>query len=79
MITAHMACRQLMYLRIRENGIPPDHITFVSVLSCCSHNGLVEQGHRYFDSMTRVHKITPQNEHYACIVDNLTCLGEQAF
>jgi len=52
-----------------ENGIPPDHITFVSVLSSCSHSGLVEQGRKYFDSMTQVHKITPGNEHYACMVD----------
>jgi pentatricopeptide repeat protein len=52
-----------------ENGIPLDHITYVSVLSSCSHSRLVEQGRRYFDSMTRVHKITPQNEHYACMVD----------
>jgi pentatricopeptide repeat protein len=52
-----------------ENGIPPDHITFVSVLSSCSHSGLVEQGRKYFDSMTQVHKITPWNQHYACMVD----------
>ncbi|KAG0537375.1 hypothetical protein BDA96_03G143800 [Sorghum bicolor] len=52
-----------------ENGIPPDHITFVSVLSSCSHSGLVEQGRKYFDSMTQVHRITSWNEHYACMVD----------
>nr|CAB3476955.1 unnamed protein product [Digitaria exilis] len=58
-----------MFEQMLENGIPPDHITFVSVLSSCSHSGLVEQGRKYFNSMTQVHKITPWTEHYACMVD----------
>ena len=58
-----------MFEKMLERGIPPDHITFVSVLSSCSHSGLVEQGRKYFNLMTQVHKITPSTEHYACIVD----------
>ncbi|XP_062234079.1 pentatricopeptide repeat-containing protein At1g08070, chloroplastic-like [Phragmites australis] len=58
-----------MFETMLENGIPPDHITFISVLSSCSHNGLVEQGRKYFNSMTQVHKITPWSEHYACMVN----------
>jgi pentatricopeptide repeat protein len=58
-----------MFEKMLENGIPPDHITFVSVLSSCSHSGLVEQGRKYFKSMTQVHNITPSTEHYACMVD----------
>ena len=57
------------FKKMLEHGIPPDHITFVSVLSSCSHSGLVEQGRKYFKLMTQVHKITPSTEHYACIVD----------
>ncbi|KAK8451969.1 hypothetical protein SEVIR_5G032200v4 [Setaria viridis] len=58
-----------MFEKMLENCIPPDHITFVSVLSSCSHSGLIEQGRRYFNSMTQVHNITPSTEHYACMVD----------
>ncbi|CAL4976735.1 unnamed protein product [Urochloa decumbens] len=58
-----------MFEKMIEHGIPPDHITFVSVLSSCSHSGLVEQGRRYFSLMTQVHKIAPSTEHYACMVD----------
>nr|CAB3472922.1 unnamed protein product [Digitaria exilis] len=58
-----------IFEKMLENGIHPDHITFVSVLSSCSHSGLVEQGRKYFNSMTQVHKITPWTEHYACMVD----------
>ncbi|KAL5221875.1 hypothetical protein ABZP36_026588 [Zizania latifolia] len=52
-----------------EKGIKPDHVTFVSVLSSCSHSGLVEEGRKYFNLMTQVHRITPWSEHYACMID----------
>ncbi|KAL6850419.1 hypothetical protein ACP4OV_021046 [Aristida adscensionis] len=58
-----------MFDTMLEKGIIPDHITFVSVLSSCSHSGLVEQGRKYFNLMTQVHKFTPWNEHYACMVN----------
>ncbi|EEF40651.1 pentatricopeptide repeat-containing protein, putative [Ricinus communis] len=41
-------------------GILPDRITFLTVLSACSHAGLVKEGHRYFNSMSRVYRITPE-------------------
>jgi pentatricopeptide repeat protein len=50
-------------------GIKPDHITYVGVLSACTHGGLVEQGRSYFDLMKNVHKIDPTLSHYACMVD----------
>ncbi|XP_004506730.1 pentatricopeptide repeat-containing protein At2g13600-like [Cicer arietinum] len=58
----------------------PDHISYVSVLSGCSHMGLVVEGKHYFDSMTQVFGISPTNEHFACMVDLLGRAGllEQA-
>ncbi|KAG0463119.1 hypothetical protein HPP92_021595 [Vanilla planifolia] len=58
-----------------ESGINPDYITFVCVLSACSHNGLVERGFKYFYSMSREHSLIPTGEHYACIVDMLGRAG----
>ncbi|KAL6008913.1 hypothetical protein ACLOJK_022139 [Asimina triloba] len=57
-------------------GLKPDYITFVSVLSACSHNGLVEEGFRYFNSMSQVYGIAPGPEHYACMVDILGRVGQ---
>ncbi|CAN8268276.1 unnamed protein product [Cochlearia groenlandica] len=54
-----------------ENGASPTPVTFVSVLGACSHEGLVEEGKRLFESMWRDHGIKPQVEHYACMVDLL--------
>ncbi|CAJ1907165.1 unnamed protein product [Sphenostylis stenocarpa] len=52
-------------------GFKPDDITFVSLLTACSHGGLVSQGQEYFDSMERNYEIKPKKEHYACVVDLL--------
>eukprot|EP01018_Ginkgo_biloba_P004814 Gb_18728 [translate_table: standard] len=56
-------------------GMEPDHITFVSVLSACSHSGLVNESHNYFDSMSKYFGISPRLEHYACMVDLLGRAG----
>eukprot|EP01018_Ginkgo_biloba_P022802 Gb_33439 [translate_table: standard] len=53
----------------------PNHVTFIGVLTACSHTGLVDEGWHYFDSMTSVHFITPRMDHYACMVDLLGRAG----
>ncbi|KAI4330156.1 hypothetical protein MLD38_028459 [Melastoma candidum] len=49
--------------------IKPDHITYVGILSACTHIGLVEQGRKYYKMMQEVHNIEPTSSHYACMVD----------
>ncbi|CAL5369500.1 unnamed protein product [Camellia sinensis] len=49
-------------------GMKPDDITYVSILSACSHAGFVEQGRMFFNSMIE-NGIVPRMEHYACMVD----------
>ncbi|VVA33881.1 PREDICTED: pentatricopeptide [Prunus dulcis] len=53
----------------------PDHISYVSVLSGCSHSGLVIEGKHYFSSMTEDFGINPTCEHFACMVDLLGRAG----
>ncbi|KAI3836520.1 hypothetical protein MKX03_031386 [Papaver bracteatum] len=55
--------------------IKPDHITYVGVLSACTHAGLVEQGQNYFGLMQNAHKIVPTLSHYACMIDLLGRAG----
>ncbi|KAL0351367.1 UNVERIFIED_CONTAM: putative pentatricopeptide repeat-containing protein [Sesamum calycinum] len=50
-------------------GVKPDEVTFVAVLSACSHSGLITEGHQLFHQMTQDFQIEPQVEHYACLVD----------
>lgn len=54
----------------------PDHIVFVSVLSACSHAGLVDEGKRCFNSMASEFGLAPRTEHYACMVDILGRAGK---
>ncbi|PON96349.1 DYW domain containing protein [Trema orientale] len=57
------------------NEAKPDDLTFTSLLSACSHSGLVEEGRHYFHNLELVYDITPKIEHYACMVDLLGRAG----
>lgn len=50
-------------------GIKPDHITFVGILSACSHGGLIKEGTEILKTIDKVHGISLRMEHYACGVD----------
>ncbi|KAL6513184.1 hypothetical protein OROGR_020670 [Orobanche gracilis] len=58
-----------------EEGLEPDYITFVGVLFACSHGGLVDEGKKYFNSMTAGYGIKVGVEHYNCMVDLLGRAG----
>jgi len=58
-----------------EEGVQPDDITFVCLLSACSHAGLVDEGMRCYVSMTTVYMVSAKLEHYTCMVDLLGRAG----
>ncbi|CAK9158673.1 unnamed protein product [Ilex paraguariensis] len=60
-----------VYELMRKSGTNPDSVTFVGILSACSHNGLVEEGYYYLNSMVEEYGIEPGYRHYACMVDLL--------
>ncbi|KAL2349404.1 hypothetical protein Fmac_003404 [Flemingia macrophylla] len=47
----------------------PDSATFIALVSACSYVGLVDEGVKLFNSMSDVHVIVPQLDHYSCMVD----------
>ncbi|KAM0823250.1 hypothetical protein ACQ4PT_070990 [Festuca glaucescens] len=49
----------------------PDGATLLAVLWACSHSGKVDEGRKYFERMERVYGITPEVQHYGCMVDML--------
>ncbi|KAE8661933.1 Pentatricopeptide repeat-containing protein [Hibiscus syriacus] len=59
----------LYFEQMMNSGTSPDSITFVAILSACSHLGLVNDGERLFRLMRKKHRIDPRMEHYACMVD----------
>ncbi|OUZ99416.1 Pentatricopeptide repeat [Macleaya cordata] len=58
-----------------QSGEKPDVITFIAVLTACSHSGLVDAGITILDSMEREHLVEPSVDHYTCIVDSLGRAG----
>lgn len=52
-----------------NEGVKPDKVTFVALLSACSHTGLVNEGRVLFNQMSTEYGIKPQVEHYSCMVD----------
>ncbi|KAK1357738.1 Pentatricopeptide repeat-containing protein, chloroplastic [Heracleum sosnowskyi] len=65
-----------LYDLMKESGIKPDSVTFVGVLSACSHSGLVGEGYFHLNSMTKDYGIKPGHRHYACMVDLLGRSGK---
>ncbi|CAK7349323.1 unnamed protein product [Dovyalis caffra] len=64
-----------MFDKMVREKIKPNGVTFISVLSACTHAGLIEEGRQRFERMTRDHLIPPEVEHYGCMVDLLSKAG----
>ncbi|XP_059066089.1 pentatricopeptide repeat-containing protein At2g39620 [Cryptomeria japonica] len=65
-----------LFSKMRSMCVKPDQITFVCVLSTCSHAGLVDEGWQNFKCMLQDYCIKPSMEHYACMVDLLGRAGQ---
>ncbi|XP_050236379.1 pentatricopeptide repeat-containing protein At4g16470-like isoform X1 [Mercurialis annua] len=59
------------FRRMKDDGFRPNYVTFLAVLSACSHGGLIDKGWDYFLSMERDYGIRPRGQHYAAMVDLL--------
>ncbi|XP_038692985.1 pentatricopeptide repeat-containing protein At1g50270-like [Tripterygium wilfordii] len=65
-----------LYDKMLCDGIKPDGVTFVTLISACCHTGQVKLGIKYFDSMVHHFNLEPGPEHYSCLVDLLCRTGE---
>ncbi|XP_044493344.1 pentatricopeptide repeat-containing protein At4g33990-like [Mangifera indica] len=63
-----------LFTQMQQEGVDPNHITFTSILSACSHAGLVDEGRKCFADMTKL-PVKPEVKHYACMVDMLGRAG----
>ncbi|XP_020586509.1 pentatricopeptide repeat-containing protein At1g06140, mitochondrial-like [Phalaenopsis equestris] len=65
-----------LFYEMQEQNLSPDGMTYTSVLSACSHCGLVEEGWRVFKILNADDSISPSEEHYNCMVDLLGRAGQ---
>lgn len=64
-----------IFSRMQNARVKPNAVTFINVLSACSHMGYVEEGRSFFKQMQPVYGVKPQAEHYSCMVDILGRAG----
>lgn len=65
-----------LFDRMIAASMQPDEVTFLSVLTVCSHVGLVNEGYKYFEYMNRDFDINPSAELRNCMVDLLCRAGQ---
>ncbi|KAH7297198.1 hypothetical protein KP509_26G058400 [Ceratopteris richardii] len=68
----------LIFERMIDDGIKPDSITFITVLSVCSRACLSCESESYFEVMTRDYGIVPSLVHHSCVINLLGRAGELA-
>jgi pentatricopeptide repeat protein len=54
--------------QMRSEGFVPDQVSFLCILSACSHSGLSSEALIYFESMVRNFSFIPDLEHHICMV-----------
>ncbi|XP_049349284.1 putative pentatricopeptide repeat-containing protein At3g15130 [Solanum verrucosum] len=64
-----------IFHQMREEGTEPNYITYICVLYACSQGGLIDEGWKYFTSMSDDYGILPGEDHYACMVNLLGRVG----
>nr|AYM00712.1 pentatricopeptide repeat protein [Salvia miltiorrhiza] len=60
-----------LFRKMEAENVHPDHITFLAILYACSHSALVDEGRRFFNTMSCQYGLEPWPQHYACLVDLL--------
>ena len=64
-----------LFINMIAKGVIADVVSFLALLSACSHAGLVKEGSIIFHHMNDVSKMTPALEHYTCMVNTLSRAG----
>lgn len=58
-----------LFERMEREGVVPDDVTLVNVLTACAHAGMVSEGRHYFHYIVERYGVEPKMEHYGCMVD----------
>ena len=66
-----------LFEQMKLHGMRPNIITYVSILSACSHEGLVREACQVFSSMNE-YNVSPVEHHYNCMIDALGRAGRLA-
>eukprot|EP00250_Pteridium_aquilinum_P017060 c23433_g1_i1 orf=1130-1960(-) len=59
-----------------KESVHPNEITFLVVLTLCSHLGLVERGQEYLELMRKENRLNVTTRHHNCMIDLLSRAGQ---
>lgn len=62
--------------RMCQAQMVPNEISFVGLLSACSHAGMVKEGLEFLGEMESKYGVSPSIEHYTCVIDMLCRAGK---
>ncbi|GLT82719.1 hypothetical protein SLE2022_010770 [Rubroshorea leprosula] len=65
-----------LFNEMLDTGTKPNRVTFIGVLTACSHAGMAEEGRQIFASMEERFGVPPSADHYVCMVDLLGRVGQ---
>ncbi|OEL20456.1 Pentatricopeptide repeat-containing protein [Dichanthelium oligosanthes] len=70
-LSDHGCCREAidLFAQMQAEGVRPNEVTFICVLTACGRAGLVARAKEIFRSMAAAHGVQPGVEHYGCLVD----------
>ncbi|XP_058724901.1 pentatricopeptide repeat-containing protein At5g27110 [Vicia villosa] len=57
-----------LFAKMLLSNVKPDRVTFLAILSACSHAGFVDDGLYHFNQMINIYGITARVEHYSCLI-----------
>ncbi|XP_051146892.1 pentatricopeptide repeat-containing protein At3g09040, mitochondrial isoform X2 [Andrographis paniculata] len=58
-----------IFNEMKRAGVRPDEVTFLGVLTACSHAGMIPEGRELYESMINDYRIQPRPDHCACMID----------
>lgn len=65
-----------LHAKMESQGLKPNLVTSLSLLSACSHGGLVDEGLSVFENSIQEYGVEIGVEHYSCLVDLLARSGK---
>ncbi|KAE8023175.1 hypothetical protein FH972_008910 [Carpinus fangiana] len=64
-----------LFSKMLKEKLAPNEVIFTTILSACSHAGMIGEGWRCFNLMCQDFNFVPSMKHYACMVDLLSRAG----
>ncbi|OIT27614.1 PREDICTED: putative pentatricopeptide repeat-containing protein At3g15130 [Nicotiana attenuata] len=64
-----------LFKKMHMDNVEPDEVSYLALLTACSHSGLVQESEEYFSKLCNSNRLKPSVEHYACMVDILGRAG----